>query len=136
MPPEPVAAEIHQGTVVFNRFVRRISELTRGMSLLYCLVAGVHYSILQVNSERSRACAAVLMQFMDAPRECVDMLRNFIRIIGGQPAPSVLSRATKTRPVTIQGLANVSPAFEAWLQAYRRRLEQLCERASSQAVSP
>ena len=123
--------------MVFNRFVSRISELTYGVSVRYCLVAGVHTSILQVNSKRGdRVCAAAFMQFTDARRKCVDMLRNFIRIIGRQSARSALSRATKTRPVTIQGLANVSPAFEAWLQAYRRRLEQLCERASSQAVSP
>jgi hypothetical protein len=100
------------------------------------LVAGVHSSILQVNSKRGdRACAAAFMKFMDACRKYVDMLRNFIRIIERQSAQSALGTATKTRPVTIQGLANVSPAFEAWLQAYRRQLEQLCERASSQAVS-
>jgi hypothetical protein len=123
--------------VVFNRFVRRTSELTYGVSVRYCLVAGVHTSILQVNSKRGDlVCEAAFMQFMDAHRKCVDMLRNFIRIIGRQSPPSALSRATKTRPVTIHGFANVSPAFEAWLQAYRRQLEQLCERASSRAVSP
>src|SRR5260370_5912613 len=94
-------------------------------------------AILQANSERGdRACGAAFMQFMDARRKCVDMLRNFIGIIGRQSARSALSRVTNTRPVTTQGVANVSPAFEAWLQAYRRQLEQLCERASSRAVSP
>ena len=123
--------------MVFNRFVRRISELTYGVSVRYGLVAGVHTSILQVNSKRrDHVCEAAFMQFMDARRKCVDMLRNFIRIIGRQSSRSALSRATKTRPVTVQGFANVSPAFEAWLQGYRRQLEQLCERASSQTVSP
>jgi hypothetical protein len=121
--------------VVFNRFVRRTSELTYGVSVRYCLVAGVHTSILQVDSERGdRACAAAFMQLMDARRKCVDMRRNFIGIISRQSARSASSRATKTGPVTSQGLAYVSPAFEAWLQAYRRRLEQVCERASSRAV--
>ena len=123
--------------MVFNRFVRRTYELTYGVSVRYCLVAGVHTAILQVNSERGdRACAAEFMQLMDARRKCVDMLRNFIGIIGRQWAQrSALGRPTKTGPVASQGLSNVSPAFEAWLQAYRRRLEQVCERASSRAVS-
>ena len=56
------------------------------------------------------------------------MLRNFIGIIDRQSAQrSAFSRAPKTGSVGGQGLANVSPAFEAWLQAYRRQLEQVCE---------
>src|SRR5262245_28624169 len=120
-------------TVVLNRFVRRTSELTYGVSVRYCLVAGVHTSMLQVNSER--ACAAAFMQLMDARRTWVDMLRNFIGIMGRQSARSAFSRATKAVPVTSQGLANVSPAFEAWLKAYRRQLDQVCERASPRVVS-
>jgi hypothetical protein len=63
------------------------------------------------------------------------MLRNFIGIIARQSARSAFSGLTKTEPVTSQELAYVSPAFEAWLQTYRRQLEQVCERASSRAVS-
>ena len=56
--------------MVFNRFVRRTSELTYGVSVRYCLVAGVHTSILQVDSEHGdRACAAAFMQLMDARRK-------------------------------------------------------------------
>ena len=76
------------------------------------------------------------MQLMDGRRKCVDMLRNFIGIIDRQSAQrSAFSRATKTESAAGQGLANVSPAFEAWLQVYRRQLEQVCERASSRALS-
>ena len=54
------------------------------------------------------------------------MLTNLIGIDGRQPAQKASSMVTKTESVISQGL--VSPAFEAWLQAYRRRLEQACER--------
>ena len=91
----------------FQPFLRRTSELTFGVSVRYRLDASVHIGWL--------------------------MLRNFIGTIGRQWAQP--SRPTTTGPVTSEQLAGVSPAFEAWLQAYRRRLEEGCERASSRAVS-
>jgi hypothetical protein len=76
------------------------------------------------------------MQLMDVCKSDVDMVRKFIEIIGRQAAQrSAFSSPTKTGPVKGQALANVSPAFEAWLQAYRRRLEQLCEGANSRGES-
>ena len=33
-------------------------------------------------------------------------------------------------------LAMGSPAFDAWLQAYRKRLEEACQRAHSRPASP
>jgi hypothetical protein len=44
--PELVAAEIHQGQWFSTASSRRTSELTHGVSVCYCLVAGVHTSIL------------------------------------------------------------------------------------------
>jgi hypothetical protein len=64
------------------------------------------------------------------------MLKNFIGIIGRQWAQRRLfGRPARAGHVASQRLAHVSPAFEAWLQAYRERLEQVCERASARAVS-
>src|SRR5262245_18240502 len=115
--------------VVFNRFVQsdlrtnlgRVSALRFGRERAYCELAGEQRTRRTVPARRQ------FMQLMDARRKCVDMLRNFIEIIGRQPAQrSAVSGPTETGPVTSQGLTNVSPAFEAWLQAYRRRLEQVC----------
>jgi hypothetical protein len=62
------------------------------------------------------------------------MLRNFIETIGSHHAQRSAS-SSPTGPGESRGLANMSPAFERWLQAYRRRLEQICEDANSRALS-
>ncbi|HLH16435.1 MAG TPA: hypothetical protein VKX45_04410 [Bryobacteraceae bacterium] len=57
-------------------------------------------------------------------------------IIGGNQAQQNVSRGqAATAPVKDQAITHASPAFEAWLQGYRQRLEQACERAALQAVS-
>ena len=38
--------------------------------------------------------------------------------------------------VKSQELVKASPAFDAWLQAYRKRLEEACQPANSRPASP
>ncbi len=63
------------------------------------------------------------------------MLRTFMGIIGGNRARQNVSVSQTATPVREQATTHASPAFEAWLQGYRLRLEQACERATLQAVS-
>ena len=63
----------------------------------------------------------------DTARRGVDMLRVLIGIMGRTSAQrSALTNVATPWAVDTEVRANVSPTFEAWLQAYRRRLEQAC----------
>jgi hypothetical protein len=63
----------------------------------------------------------------DTARKGVDMLRVLFGIMGRTSAQgSALTNVTTPWAVDTEVRANVSPTFEAWLQAYRRRLEQAC----------
>jgi len=53
------------------------------------------------------------------------MLANFTRTIDRQPAErSLATNPAQTNRVDDQRLGNGSAAFEVWLSAYRRRLEE------------
>jgi hypothetical protein len=72
----------------------------------------------------------------DAARRGIDMLRVLIGIIGRTSAQSsALTNVTTPWPVGNEVRANVSPTFEVWLQAYRRRLEQACAGPNARHIS-
>src|SRR5215472_7467811 len=72
----------------------------------------------------------------DAARRGVDMLRVLIGIMGRTSAErSALTNVTTPWAVDTEVRANVSPTFEAWLQAYRRRFEQACEGPNAKHIS-
>jgi hypothetical protein len=72
----------------------------------------------------------------DIVRKGVDMLRVLIGIMGRTSAQqSALTNVTTPWAVDTKGSANVSPTFEAWLQAYRRRLEQACAGPNARHIS-
>jgi hypothetical protein len=48
----------------------------------------------------------------------------------------VVRNASEPELVKSQKLGDVSTAFDAWLQAYRKHLEEVCQRANSRPVSP
>ena len=48
---------------------------------------------------------------------------------------SALTNITTPWAVGTEVRANVSPTFEAWLQAYRRRLEQACAGPNARHIS-
>jgi hypothetical protein len=48
---------------------------------------------------------------------------------------NALSSVTTPWAVNTEARANMSPAFEAWLQAYRTRLEQACEGPNARRIS-
>ena len=66
-------------------------------------------------------------------RKGVDMLWN----IGTIDRHGMQRTANEMAPelVKSQELAKASPAFDAWLQAYRKRLEEACQRAKSLPAS-
>jgi len=72
----------------------------------------------------------------DAVRRGVDMLKVLIGIMGRTSAQrSALTNVTTPWAVGTEVRANVSPSFEAWLQAYRRRLEQACAGPNARHIS-
>ena len=72
----------------------------------------------------------------DAVRRGVDMLRVLIGIMGRTSAQrSALTNVTTPWAVGTEVRANVSPTFEASLQAYRRRLEQACAGPNARHIS-
>jgi len=72
----------------------------------------------------------------DAVRRGVDMLKVLIGIMGRTSAQrSALTNVTTPWAVGTEVRANVSPTFEAWLQAYRRRLEQACAGPNARHIS-
>jgi hypothetical protein len=65
------------------------------------------------------------------------MLWNFFVKISRHGTQRRASRnASEPKLGKSQKLANASPAFDEWLQAYRMRLEEVCQRADSGPVSP
>jgi hypothetical protein len=63
------------------------------------------------------------------------MLRNLMRMIGTEAQKSASTSPSDQASGESRGLAIVSPAFESWLQDYRRRLEQICEEGKSRSIS-
>ncbi len=64
------------------------------------------------------------------------MLWNFIGGIGRHGMQqTALPEAREPKLVEGSELANASPAFDAWLQAYRERLEEFRQRADLRPAS-
>jgi len=75
-----------------------------------------------------------LAQFVGGSEEGAHMHRNFI---SRQPTERTdFSNAREPELVKMEKLANVSPGFDAWLQSYRKRLEEVCQGANSGSVAP
>jgi hypothetical protein len=49
---------------------------------------------------------------------------------------SAFPNESASKLVKSQELAKASPAFDAWLQAYRKHLGEACQRANSLPASP
>jgi hypothetical protein len=59
------------------------------------------------------------------------MICNFIGTIGRHGMQrTAFPNAREPKLVKSQELAKASPAFDAWLDAYRERLEEACQRAN------
>ena len=84
---------------------------------------------------RRRALLMTIQAARDAVRRGVDMLKVLIGKNGTPEQRSVLTKATAPWAVDTEVRANVSSTFEAWLQAYRRRLEQASEGPNSRRIS-
>jgi hypothetical protein len=67
--------------------------------------------------------------------ESLDMFWNFTGTVGRQEMRRTILR-NEPELVKSQKLADVSAAFDAWLQAYRNHLEEICQRASSRSERP
>ena len=64
------------------------------------------------------------------------MLRNFLGTIGRpRTQRSALRNGSEPEPLNSPMIAKASPAFDQWLQAYRKRLEEACQRTNSGRVS-
>lgn len=65
------------------------------------------------------------------------MNRNFIGTSGRRGiAEPALPGSSEPGLVNSHELPKTSPAFDAWLQAYRKRLAEACERANARPASP
>jgi hypothetical protein len=64
-------------------------------------------------------------------RKGVDMLWNVSKIGRRGEERTAVPHERAPEVVKSQEAAKTSPAFDAWLQAYRRRLEEACQRAKS-----
>ena len=62
---------------------------------------------------------------MHACRKCVDMVGTFVAAMGRGGAQRVVSSPKDTGFIKSEASATVLPAFEAWLHAYRKRLEEV-----------
>ena len=72
---------------------------------------------------------------MHACRKCVDMVGTFVAVMGRGGAQRAVSSPKDTGLIKSEASANGLPAFEAWLHAYRKRLEEVCGVADPIAVS-
>jgi hypothetical protein len=88
----------------------------------YRLAAGVPQQDAQ--RKRNPSVSGDSQPVMGGNGKCVDMLGNFTGTIKQDSDAN-----------TAQVLADVSTAFDAWLQAYRRQLEEVCQRANPRPVS-
>lgn len=66
----------------------------------------------------------------------VDMLWNVGTIVRQEMQGAAVPIEGAPSVVKSRELAMGSPAFDAWLQAYRKRLEEACQRAHSRPASP
>lgn len=123
--------------VVFSRFAHQTAELGYCVSACYGLGPGVHSRDLQVISECGGAHIWQAVYRMQPARgKSFDMVRKFIGMIGSDQTQRRASGSLDgTGSGESRALANVSPAFEAWLQGYRRRLEEICEDKNPRASS-
>lgn len=67
-------------------------------------------------------------------RAYMPFVRAIVQGRANEPNPDErvgLSPLTTLRTVNTESRTKLSPAFEAWLQAYRTRLERFCESQNS-----
>ena len=121
--------------VVFSRSGCPPAEVSHGVSVGCSLVASVRTACWQANSERGESPAAIPAD-RGRLRKGVDMLWNIGTIgrHGMQRTAFPNERAAKL--VKSQELAKASPAFDAWLQAYRKHLAEDCQCANYRPASP
>ena len=67
-------------------------------------------------------------------RKGVDMLWNIGTIDTQGARGTSLSNENGPKAVQAEEFATASPAFDAWLQTYRKRLEEACKRADSRSA--
>jgi hypothetical protein len=89
----------------------------------------------QVNSKCEKGTAAIPTDRWRL-RKGVDMLWNIGTIGRHGMQQTALPNERAPKLMKSEELAKASPAFHAWLQAYRKRLEEAYQRANSLPASP
>jgi hypothetical protein len=96
---------------------------------------GVMPSCWQANSERGESPAAIPAD-RGRLRKGVDMLWNIGTIGRHGMQRTAFPNERTAKHVKSQELAKASPAFDAWLQAYRKHLAEACQCANYRPASP
>ena len=85
----------------------------------------------------NRGDTAVIPAARQRLQKGADMVWNFIGTIGRHGMQrTAFPNASEPKLVKSQELAKASPAFDARLHVYRKRLEEACQRANSRPASP
>jgi hypothetical protein len=98
------------------------------------LVASVRITCWQANSERGESRAAIPAD-RGRLRKGVNMLWNIATIGRHGIERTAFPNERAPKLVKSQELAQASPAFAAWLQAYRKHLSEACQRANYRPAS-
>jgi hypothetical protein len=119
----------------FQPFRLPPAEVSHGVSVGCSLVASVRTPFWQANSERGESPAAIPAD-RGRLQKGVDMLWNIGTI--GRHGMQRTAFPNESAPTLVksQELAKASPAFDAWLEAYRKHLGEACQRANSLHASP
>jgi len=121
--------------VVFSRSGCPPARVSHGVSVGCSLVASVRTACWQANSERGESRAAIPAD-RGRLRKGVDMLWNIGTVGRHGMQRTAFPNESAAKLVKSQELAKASPAFDAWLQAYRKHLSEACQRVNYRPAAP
>jgi hypothetical protein len=119
----------------FQPFRLPPAEVSHGVSVGCPLVASVRTACWQANSGRGESRLAIPAD-RGRLRKGVDMFWNIGAIGRHGMQRTAFPNESAPKLVKSQELAKASPAFDAWLQAYRKHLGEVSQRTNSLRASP